>query len=684
MLPETEGESAWEAEKVDTGYFRNDIAPDSETAFVTMRPDQNGYILYAQHGVYLSDRSSLCEIKLDWAFNKAGFRELGNARKTLRFLGTGRESGGLFALESFEEATGEVRFRITRDGEALFSIPGSFTAPLHVSVLETGDGVYASGESFLYFEGKRVKIPDMTWEETTGAFGFLHLDGRDYAVLKENVLQPDATAKWYLAELHGEKTGPLIETNIRGDFFFPGIDGQSTYYISGYTLWKTDGKTREKQTDLSSMGFAASSIRDVWQEKNRIMLLTDKGLFLLTEEADGNTEDRLVLSAISMSGNLQGMIDRYNLSGRGKIEMRFVDDVQANLMLLNKEADLVVGSSTERMFDWAKAGALRPITGLMDVSGIYPHLVECASRDGECWFLPSVFELQGIVVNRSAAEPGTVFKSAAELEAALEKLPQQHFYKTICRSQVLSVINGDEWIDPVTNTAHFDDPSFLAMLEFLYRFAPDQATADANVVSNPALMDFFSFYFPMCEWTATENLGWRYSDYVQVCPDSGVSPMATVMPMPGNGRYRGLAVSSLDFLAVTAKSDKDEMIRDFLSFLFLEGEWKAYNELLPYSDRLYYCPNRKECEAMLESEISRERYNQESGNPVSADDIVKWREDLRDLIQNADHYIVRTGQNEIWRVIQEETTRYFKGEITAEKAAEYVQNRISIYLAEQG
>ena len=34
--------------------------------------------------------------------------------------------------------------------------------------------------------------------------------------------------------------------------------------------------------------------------------------------------------------------------------------------------------------------------------------------------------------------------------------------------------------------------------------------------------------------------------------------------------------------------------------------------------------------------------------------------------------------------MNEEAYRYFDGEITASQAAEYVQNRVSLYLAEQG
>ena len=51
-------------------------------------------------------------------------------------------------------------------------------------------------------------------------------------------------------------------------------------------------------------------------------------------------------------------------------------------------------------------------------------------------------------------------------------------------------------------------------------------------------------------------------------------------------------------------------------------------------------------------------------------------------IESADH--LQYYENEIHKVIYEEAGRYFGGMITAKQAADYVQNRISLYLAEQG
>ncbi|MBR4866648.1 MAG: hypothetical protein IKU11_08160, partial [Clostridia bacterium] len=52
-----------------------------------------------------------------------------------------------------------------------------------------------------------------------------------------------------------------------------------------------------------------------------------------------------------------------------------------------------------------------------------------------------------------------------------------------------------------------------------------------------------------------------------------------------------------------------------------------------------------------------------------------------DYIEKADH--LRYYDSELHRVIRNEAQSFFSGSITAEQAADYVQNRISLYLAEQ-
>ena len=60
----------------------------------------------------------------------------------------------------------------------------------------------------------------------------------------------------------------------------------------------------------------------------------------------------------------------------------------------------------------------------------------------------------------------------------------------------------------------------------------------------------------------------------------------------------------------------------------------------------------------------------------------RWYQDTWKMIRQADH--LAYYRNAVYDVVMEEAYRYFKGDITAKQAADYVQNRISLYLAEQG
>lgn len=51
------------------------------------------------------------------------------------------------------------------------------------------------------------------------------------------------------------------------------------------------------------------------------------------------------------------------------------------------------------------------------------------------------------------------------------------------------------------------------------------------------------------------------------------------------------------------------------------------------------------------------------------------------MIRQADHF--RYFRNVVYDVMHEEASRYFAGDITLNQAADYIQNRVSIFLAEQ-
>ena len=672
MLPEVDGNRTWKVEKV---------GPADVSRYYALAPQGDGYIFYGRDDV------SLREMTLDRSFAVVESKRL-DGMQVMKCFGE-RGDGSVYTLDLLEEdptGYGPMVHWIARDGEELFKIPNPSPGYTYVSILVRDEGIYAANYNFLLLNGKQIKIPETEWTDSRGAFGFLTLRGRDYAVVQKDVRKPNG--EWYLAELQGEKTGPLIETNVSGEWFFPSPEEGVTDYVQGTTIWRTDGKTREKMAELASLGLAGGELLNIWEEEGRFVLLTEKGIFTLTEtEEDGGEEKKIVLGANCMTNHFQSMIDDYNLSGRGRVEVKFYDSAEKlNLALTTREVDIACDDNAVTMFDRARSGALRPITELLDVSGIYPNLVECGSKDGKCWFLPVFFELCGVTLPRDTAGERKWFKDAREMEEALEKLPQQHFYKAMDREFVLQFVNAAEWIDPVTNKAHFNEESFVAMLEFLNRFAPDSATAEANMSSDPSLTSLFSPWYVTNGWIDTWNRAYEYDDYVLGNPGCGISAAASLLPMPGNGRYHGPGIVASEILALTAKEDRDEEIRDFLSYLYLEGRQTAYQESLYVADWIYYFPSVTESEAMINKFLDLDFIRSLGSSPdarIREEDFLQWRKELSDLLRSADHYET-FGFDEAGIVMREEVKRYFAGEITAEKAAEYIQNRISIMLAEKG
>ncbi len=87
--------------------------------------------------------------------------------------------------------------------------------------------------------------------------------------------------------------------------------------------------------------------------------------------------------------------------------------------------------------------------------------------------------------------------------------------------------------------------------------------------------------------------------------------------------------------------------------------------------------NRAECERYIGRNLALEGEDNEERLVVEQ----RRYEDTWKIIHSADH--LWYFRNAVFDVVMEEAYRYFAGEITATQAADYVQNRISLYLAEQ-
>ncbi|MBQ4623079.1 MAG: hypothetical protein IJB51_00890 [Clostridia bacterium] len=159
-------------------------------------------------------------------------------------------------------------------------------------------------------------------------------------------------------------------------------------------------------------------------------------------------------------------------------------------------------------------------------------------------------------------------------------------------------------------------------------------------------------------------------------------------PIPSSV-YDGFEIYVPEFFTVVNDEASQEAAGEFLKWHFLENVIEEF----PSKDlnvSLYpLSVNRDETDRFLKRNIDGEI------------EITEGLEGLREMLEafnrrcgqeqydktwemicRGDHF--QYFRNEVFDVMYEEAGRFFSGSSTAAQAAEYVQNRISLYLAEQG
>ena len=156
------------------------------------------------------------------------------------------------------------------------------------------------------------------------------------------------------------------------------------------------------------------------------------------------------------------------------------------------------------------------------------------------------------------------------------------------------------------------------------------------------------------------------------------------LPLPSTV-HDGFEIKEDHYFAVVDNEESQKAAKEFLLYHFLEdvvGEIDPDDPNADYPDWSLkgvkgLSINQAECERIISRNLSWNGADKETRLPIEQ----RKYEDTWKLICQADH--LTYYRNAVFDVMVEETYRYFAGDITAKQAAEYVQNRVSIYLAEQ-
>ncbi|MBQ2750247.1 MAG: hypothetical protein IJF34_10730, partial [Clostridia bacterium] len=227
------------------------------------------------------------------------------------------------------------------------------------------------------------------------------------------------------------------------------------------------------------------------------------------------------------------------------------------------------------------------------------------------------------------------------------------------------------WIDEENATCSFDDPDFASVLEFCNE-APDNI--DEVFLWREQNGDFGIFWPCQRTWRIEDlELTQRFLD-----PDTGRARTehgvaATLMPVPNQKGYE-LAMDSEQFLAIVRQSRVKVSAGEFLTWLLSEEIQRDSMER-----KFWGLPTNRR---VLEEEMERATKEAVEAGRDENEIRESYQEGLR-LYESA-NYFAGLSHQAVRDLIMEEAVRYFAGDITLEQAVAYIQNRVSLYVAEQG
>ena len=618
--------------------------------------------------------------KLDRDFREASAREKTPGEKPYRSLAYFGEDEYAFVLhqvESVENSVEAFHHIVLHNGERISGISSACDRfNVGSAQMWSENGVFClcgggAGERDLFADGKRIRMPEPVGEVYFHLVGIVSLGGRMAALCKEDSYQSQngygtVSGKGLLIPFEAgtdrlEAEGSAWDAELTG---LCATDGTLGYYTDGTVLFATDGTQRWKIADLGLYGFSADSDarRLLPLSDGRIAVLFDDQLLVLSE---GESEKEIL--RLGVCGYSDPANDLYHISARFNLEndrygvetKTYENQEKLNLAILAGEVDLVASNNLVRLTNYAAKGILadleKAVPSVFEEGVVLENVTE-ALRDekGGVYFIPRVFTVYGMYLRQDLYQKtGGEFSSLSAFMSFCRENGRVYM-KTRERMSMLYDLARDprEWIDR-DGKAHFTDGVFEELLAFSKECASSMEEIE-NALNQPDSMGVLSL-------TSAEQGEMLL----------GENPLpGDVRYLPGpSDRWKGSAMATPYFVGIAANTSCPEGAGEFIRYLLL-----AHLDLVgDEKDFGRWCVNREAFEAKL---------LRGTGEAGDASPEKKKADAVRAAIFASDHF--NCLENPVYDVIAEEAARFFAGEITAKQAAEYVQNRVSIYLAEQG
>ena len=520
---------------------------------------------------------------------------------------------------------------------------------------------------FLFINDKPVEI------KNGQAMGLFQFDEQIYAVInrterEESLLGTGSTVVRSYLVLIDENTTCIDDSEgysleVAPDYLCA-TAGNVGYFFQGTCLYATDGREVKNIANLEMAGVKSNKgIRRICPlSDGRILIVINGKLLELSPSQDEyvSTLETLVLGYDGwIDPNLKKRIDRFNEAAyNAVVELEsFSNREKLNLAILSGDVDIILSSDLVWLQEYANQDILVELSEvcplLFENEALFGPVLEASKYKGETYFLPREFTLYGYQwtlgqENIPEEDLLLLLNYVSQMDSlGMKRSTREDMF------EFMALRNLSEWVDFEKGICDFDNERFYAILEFSKACASDSTEAEAN--------QFNEQYFDV----HTLN---NYVDMTAVENDTDYFPLPLM-------RSDGYAMLSTGFLGCVYKEEMQSTLSDFFTYIFLED---IVITSLPNAMESGYgfSVNCRELYSMM-TPVYPEGATNERKRQIDQQVSATW-----EILEASDHF--HYTKNKLSDVMMEEASRYFSGQITAKQAAEYIQNRVSIYLAEQG
>lgn len=395
-----------------------------------------------------------------------------------------------------------------------------------------------------------------------------------------------------------------------------------------------------------------------------------------TEPAAQTPEQTLTLGMIDFDAEksvLRGMIQSYNLSGAPvRIDiLNYADGAESRADAVTRMTTELLAGNVPDLLDcsdfsgaqyagYAKNGILLPLDGMPDAELLSGILKPCYV-DGALYSIVGAFAIDPLF--GPASKLGASLETSA-LDVLLGAVPDVSFFwggedllSVYCRHA------AEQYLDYDTQTASFESEKFLNILTACAAVS-SAAPAPDSIMQQP--MRSVSMYRSMqSQWYQQTGGAFR------------------VLALDSDG---GTAYQPVLQLGVCAGSAMREAAAEALRGMLQEGFQQTITDAFPVCRAALRTLMQKEIDAQaVEQQTAiREEGRVEIGE---AGDLAflfdeAAADDLMNVLEHAD--CRSCGSQEILTIILDEADAYFKGRKTAQEAAQVMDRRAALFIAEAG